>query len=58
MKNIILSDMALLGRDVDDTRDGIKRLNNLQHKGVRIVILSNRPEYCMRMIGGRVNKEK
>lgn len=57
MKNIILSDMALLGRDVDDTRDGIKRLNNLQHKGVRIVILSNRPEYCMRMIGGRVNKE-
>ncbi len=57
MKNIILSDMALLGKDVQDTREGIKQLNKLQHMGVKIVILSNRPEYCMRMIGGSVNKE-
>lgn len=55
MKTIILSDMALLGSDVEDTRDGIKRLNYLQHQGFNIVMLSNRPEYCMRKIGGSVN---
>lgn len=57
MNTIVLSDMALLGKDVEDTREGIKRLNSLMHQGVRTVILSNRPEYCMRRIGGSVNDE-
>lgn len=54
MKTLVLSDMAILGSDVDDFRQGLKRLNELQHKGVKLVWLSNRPEYCMRIIGAKV----
>ncbi len=57
MSTIILSDMALLGSNVEDLYDGVKRLKELESKGVRIILLSNRPEYCMRMIGANVGDD-
>lgn len=54
MKTIVLSDMAILGSDVEDFQQGLKKLAELQHKRVKLIWLSNRPEYCMRKIGAKV----
>ena len=51
-KTIVISDTALLGVNYRDTVEGIHYLNDLQKNGYKLVILSNRPEYCMRKIGG------
>jgi len=51
-KTITISDTALLGVNYNDSVEGIQILNNLQKEGYKIIILSNRPEYCMRKIGG------
>ncbi len=57
MNTIVLSDMSLLGNNVQDTEAGIKKLHQLQHYGLKTIILSNRPEYCMRIIGARVDED-
>lgn len=54
MKTIVLSDMAILGSDVQDFKQGLKKLYELQRKGIKLIWLSNRPENCMRMIGAKV----
>jgi len=51
-KTIAISDTALLGANYQDSMEGIQTLNSLQKDGYKLVILSNRPEYCMRKIGG------
>lgn len=51
MKTIIISDTALLGADYEDTKRGLNYLKELQHDGYILVMLSNRPEFCMRKIG-------
>lgn len=57
MRKLVISDMALLGSSVDDTQEGIKLLKDLQNKGVDIIVLSNRPEYCMRKIGIKIGDD-
>lgn len=55
MNTIILSDTAILGLDYQSTKEGICYLKLLQSKGYKLVILSNRPELCMRKIGAFVS---
>ncbi len=55
MNTIILSDTAILGLDYKTTKEGIFYLKLLQDKGYKLVILSNRPELCMRKIGAFVS---
>lgn len=57
-KTIAISDTALLGANYQDSIEGIQMLNSLQKDGYKIVILSNRPEYCMRKIGGFTPKKE
>ncbi len=51
MNSIILSDTAILSSDYQSTMENIYNLKLLQMKGYKLVILSNRPELCMRKIG-------
>lgn len=51
MDTIILSDTAILGSDYQSTKEGICCLKVLQSKGYKLIVLSNRPELCMRKIG-------
>ena len=55
MEAIILSDTAILGLDYQSTKEGICYLKLLQDKGYKLVVLSNRPELCMRKIGAFVS---
>lgn len=55
MNTIILSDTAILGLDYQSTKEGINYLKLLQNKGYKLVVLSNRPELCMRKIGAFVS---
>lgn len=57
MDKIILSDTALIGLDYQDTKDGISYLKQLQNEGRKIIVLSNRPELCMRKIGAYINSD-
>ncbi len=57
MDKIIISDTTLLGLDYQDTIDGINCLSQMQKEGCKIIILSNRPEYCMRKIGAFINPD-
>lgn len=54
MKALVVSDLAILGSNAGDMQQGLKKLLELQHKGVKLIWLSNRPEYCMRRIGAKV----
>lgn len=54
MRTIVMSDTAIIGSDIADLEEGYKLLTELQHKGIKLIWLSNRPEYCMRVIGARV----
>lgn len=54
MQSIILSDTSLLGTSYANTKEGINYLQELQDKGNKIIMLSNRPELCMRKIGAFV----
>lgn len=55
MNAIILSDTAILGSSYKSTKEGICCLKLLQSKGYKLVVLSNRPELCMRKIGAFVS---
>lgn len=55
MKTIVISDTALLAHTYEETVEGILYLRQLQNLGYKIILLSNWPEYCMRIIGGRCN---
>ncbi len=55
MNTIILSDTAILGLDYKSTKEGICYLKLLQSKGYKLVVLSNRPELCMRKIGAFIS---
>lgn len=55
MNTIILSDTAILDLDYQSTKEGIYYLKLLQSKGYKLVVLSNRPELCMRKIGAFVS---
>lgn len=54
MRTIVMSDTAIIGSDIADLEEGYKLLTELQHKGIKLIWLSNRPEYCMRLIGAKV----
>lgn len=56
MDKIIISDTAFIGPNYDETIDGINKLKILQNEGLKIIVLSNRPELCMRKIGIYINK--
>lgn len=56
MDKIIISDTAFIGPNYDETIEGITYLKLLQNEGCKIIILSNRPELCMRKIGISVSK--
>lgn len=58
MKTIVMSDTVLLGTDYEDTKKGINYLKELQHDGYMLVMLSNRPEFCMRKIGAYIPTNK
>lgn len=58
MRTIVMSDTVLLGTDYEDTRKGIDYLKKLQHDGYMLVMLSNRPEFCMRKIGAYIPTNK
>lgn len=58
MKTIVMSDTVLLGADYEDTKKGINYLKKLQHDGYMLIILSNRPEFCMRKIGAYIPTNK
>ena len=55
MDKIIVSDTALIGLDYQDTKDGFNLLKVFQKEGCKIIVLSNRPELCMRKIGAHIN---
>lgn len=57
MDKIIVSDTALIGSNYQDTKDGIRLLKQFQKDGCKIIILSNRPELCMRKIGAYINPD-
>lgn len=57
MDTIILSDTAILGSGYKSTKEGICCLKLLQSKGYKLVVLSNRPELCMRKIGAFVSND-
>lgn len=57
MDTIILSDTALIGSDYQNTKEGICCLKLLQSKGYKLIVLSNRPELCMRKIGAFVSND-
>lgn len=57
MDTIILSDTAILGSDYQSTKEGICCLKVLQSKGYKLIVLSNRPELCMRKIGAFVSDD-
>lgn len=54
MNTIVLSDTALLDDNYQTTKEGIDYLKLLQSKGFKLIVLSNRPELCMRKIGAFV----
>ena len=58
MNTIILSDTAILGSNYQSTKEGIYCLKLLQDKGYKLVVLSNRPELCMRKIGAFVSNDE
>lgn len=57
MDTIILSDTAILGSDYQCTKEGICCLKLLQSKGYKLVVLSNRPELCMKKIGALISND-
>ncbi len=56
MKTIILSDTSFLGLNYLDAKEGISYLKKLQPE-YKIILMSNRPEECMRKIGVYINNE-
>lgn len=58
MKTIVMSDTVLLGTDYEDTKKGLNYLKELQQDGYMLIILSNRPEFCMRKIGAYIPTNK
>lgn len=54
MKTLVISDMVLLSGNYGQVVDGIEYLKDLQNEGNRLILMTNRPEYCMRIIGGYV----
>lgn len=57
MKTIVLSDTTIIGKDIEDLEEGYRLLNTLQHKGINIIWLTNRPLNYMNEIGVKVAKD-